>query len=505
MADPSELQVRGGIGGVQALLEDVDRAGLLLRTAAGELADHARAVLAVSGDPGLQRTAALSPLTFARAEAALAGAALGRGGLFALAARTEGLSLGALTAARGYRIADDAVTGTLQAAASRLGQAIGMAGGVLAPVLFPVPAVVVSVLARRDAGGSSAASPRTQLEPLRRISGVLLRWLADHPTATGVAAPVLSGVIGGFWATVPGGPLITASVLSRPGEPATVAEIANGLQAFGGPAGAVTGGPRWLCDQRQFRVRVAAAPRYQPPRDLAGLLGRIPGETDHPSVHVERIDSATGRRWVVSVPGTADWSPVASRTPFDLTGDVRLLAAGRSTGTAAVMAAMRATGVRPGEPVLLVGHSQGGLIAAAVAADPMVRREFAISHVLTSGAPVASVPVPDQVQVLSIEHTDDLVPRLDGSANRDRPNWVTVSTAAPTTELPAADRAEPLAAHRLELYRRTAQRIDESSDPSIVRWRAGLAPFLDRASGPNSVGVGSGAGWDVEITRADAS
>jgi pimeloyl-ACP methyl ester carboxylesterase len=165
-----------------------------------------------------------------------------------------------------------------------------------------------------------------------------------------------------------------------------------------------------------------------------------------------------------------------------------------------VVEAMRAVGVRQGEPVLLVGHSQGGLIAATVAADPAVRREFAVTQVLTTGAPVASIPIPDDVHVLSIEHSDDLVPRLDGSANRDRPNWVTVSARAPIESLRSAqERSEPLVAHRLELYQRTAARIDSSIDPSIVNWRQGLSPFL---YGPRSSG---GAAWDVEVSRVGTS
>ena len=165
---------------------------------------------------------------------------------------------------------------------------------------------------------------------------------------------------------------------------------------------------------------------------------------------------------------------------------------------AGVVAAMRETGVRPGEPVLLVGHSQGGLIAAAVAADPVVRREFSIRQVITSGAPIASVPIPEDVPVLSIEHDDDLVPRLDAAANDDRPNWITVTAPAPVEDLPSADRSEPLIAHRLELYQRTAAQIDRSADPSLVRRRAELSSLL---GGPER----TVSGWDVEISRAVTS
>jgi pimeloyl-ACP methyl ester carboxylesterase len=172
-----------------------------------------------------------------------------------------------------------------------------------------------------------------------------------------------------------------------------------------------------------------------------------------------------------------------------------------------VIEAMRAVGVRPNEPVLLVGHSEGGLIAAELAADPDVRREFKVTHVITTGAPVASIRIPNDVQVLSIEHTDDLVPALDGSTNRDRPNWVTVSTSAPIALLPTEQaRSEPLIAHRAELYQFTAARLDSSDNPSITAWRAGVAPFLGGSPPDGSVRPQRpNTAWDVELSRVGTS
>jgi pimeloyl-ACP methyl ester carboxylesterase len=318
--------------------------------------------------------------------------------------------------------------------------------------------------------------------------------LAAHAALTEAAIPVLAGAIGGFTRAASGGRAISAR--ARVGEPAPVAEAVFGLAALGDLAGIVTTGSHRFRERSELELRVAPATRPRPASGIADLLARIPvAPNDHPAIHVERIDSALGRSWTVSIPGTASWSSVAGRTPFDATGNVRLISGGRSAGASAVLAAMRAAGVRKGEPVLLVGHSQGGLIAATLAADPAARREFSISHILTSGAPVASIPIPDRVQVLSVEHSDDLVPRLDGAANPDRQNWLTVSAPAPSASLPA--RTEPLVAHRLELYRRTAERIDASTDPSILHWRAGLSSFLGQAAGP-----ASGAGWDVEVSRS---
>lgn len=496
MSDNGQLDVRGGAGGTSARLEDLERAGELLSTAAAGLADHGRAVVSASVDPRLQVTAPLSPVTFARAEAALAGAAFGPGGLFALSARAELLGTGVLTVAEGYKTAETIAAGALRGAATVAGQNLGRALGAVAPAVLAATAVTVVVLSSLvDRGDQGRALP----EPLRRTGGLALRLLASNASLTETAIPVLPGVIGGLITTVPGGPVISARIFGRPAGPTTMREVAAGLGVIGRLTGAATGAPPWFRDPNEVQVRVAPAPWHGPPSGTADLLDRIPVAAAHrPQIHVERVDSAAGRHWVVSVPGTGNWSPVAGRTPFDLTGDVRLMAGERTAGMAGVLEAMRAVGVRKGEPVLLVGHSQGGLIAAAVAADPLARREFTVTHVLTSGAPIASVPVPDEVQVLSIEHSDDLVPRLEGSANRDRPNWITVTAPAPTADVPRAERTEPLLAHRRDLYRSTGERVDRSTHPSLAMWRTGLTPFLD-------AGRGSGAGWDVDVSRVGTS
>lgn len=491
MADPGELQVRGGAGGVSARLEDLDRAGDLLRSLAGQLGEQARAVLAVSVAPGGPTGALQCPATFARAEAALAGAVVGPAGLLTVATRVEVLGSGVLAAAAAYRGTDAAAATALRSSTVLAGRAAGTAvAAFLGPELLAGAAALVVVVITRDRSGPTGPA-RPLPEPMRRIGGLMLRLLADQAGTVQAVIPVLPGAVGGFTAALPGGRVIATRVFGRPGGPATPADLAAGLGVAGGLV-EVAGGPAWFQERMDVRVRVTPASARAPAAGAGDLLGRVPQATaERAKIHVERVGTGTDRRWLVAVPGTSDWSPVAGRTPLDLTGDVRLMAGERSAGMAGVVAAMRATGVRPGEPVLLVGHSQGGLIAAAVAADPAVRREFTVSHVLTSGAPVASIPVPDDVQVLSVEHSDDLVPALDGAANHDRPNWITVTAAAPTADLPAVERDEPLLAHRGELYRRTAERIDASTDPTLQAWRDGMSPFL----------AGTGSAWDVEISR----
>ena len=86
-----------------------------------------------------------------------------------------------------------------------------------------------------------------------------------------------------------------------------------------------------------------------------------------------------------------------------------------------VLAAVQASGVQPGTPLMLVGHSQGGLVAAR-AASGLSAAGYRVTDVLTAGAPIGGVAVPAAVQVLAVENTGDLVPEVDGLDNPARAN-----------------------------------------------------------------------------------
>jgi hypothetical protein len=214
--------------------------------------------------------------------------------------------------------------------------------------------------------------------------------------------------------------------------------------------------------------------------DGAGRACAPGGSAREARLRVERIQAAGGRRaWVVEIPGIRAWSPRAGPQPLDLTGAVHAMAGRPTAASQAVRAALRSAGARPGEPVLLAGHSEGGMVAALTAADPAARREFDITHVVTFGAPISESDLPDGVQVLAVEHTDDVVPRLDGVADPDRPTWVTVSRDAGADPRPLRGSRDPLAAaHGLAGYTRTAAAVDVSGDPSIRAWRDSAAAFF---------------------------
>jgi hypothetical protein len=489
--------VRGGVGGTAARLDDLDVAAHLLRQAGSELAAIAAAALRVARDPVLLASFLVSAGTAAQAEAALLLATAGPSGVAVAAARSQALGVALGAAVLAYRAADDSAAGAVHVLDHAFGQTVGRlaaAGVVVTPGSLPLLGVVTglavaaptlagvmsavapsSAPASADAGADLPAAAAQLLPPsVLEAGNRFLELLARHTSAVERAVDVAGGVVDGVLDIVPGGLPGLAAVMPLLHESGHVRVTAGPLRDSRAPAGLA-----------EVISRVAASSPGTPTAD-----GRL---TPAGTVRVDQVRGADGRRaWIVEIPGTHRWSPLAGGDPFDLTADVHTLARDSSAAGATVLGALRAAGARADEPVLLAGHSLGGMVAAQLAADPAVRREFRITHVVTAGSPVAVSGVPDDVQVLSLEHTDDLVPRLDGVANPDRPNWVTVSR--PATALAAGLGAAALdvggrdaevhprlvVTHAADSYTSTAAMVDASTDPSLVEWRRGLVPFLDR-------------------------
>ena len=236
------------------------------------------------------------------------------------------------------------------------------------------------------------------------------------------------------------------------------------------------------------RTKQAGTERLvRPPASLADAAARIPASgVGKPQVRVETYGDGTGRRsYAVYVAGTTDFG-AESDEPFDMASNLAALANSDAGSFTATLDAMEQAGVKPGDPVYLFGHSQGGLVAARVAASG----EFDTQSLITFGAPSGQVPVPSSVTQLAIEHTEDIVPALggapvDGSDGRDR---IVVSRSVFDEHPPLP--GETGSAHYMSEYEKTAALIDESSDPRLSDLTAALA------------GIGSGAGV-AQAFRAD--
>jgi pimeloyl-ACP methyl ester carboxylesterase len=195
---------------------------------------------------------------------------------------------------------------------------------------------------------------------------------------------------------------------------------------------------------------------------------QAPGEP-HGEVAVTRLDGPDGvDRYVVELPGTDSWPLRPGDDVRDLAGNVQLSTGTASTYTAGVAAVLAAAGVPRGAQVLLVGHSQGGMAAYAVAASPAIGRRYAVAGVLTAGSPLGRMHAPAGVRVLSLENADDVVPSLDGRWPVDVPSVTTARFRRQTGTVEGN--------HALDGY---AAAGDELPDvPSVAAWRGAVAGFL---------------------------
>lgn len=479
------LRVSGGAGGLAVALDDLSRAAAALAGEAEAVA--AQGVRLLGALPGadvvvagvataLRRSLLADPVrppdpsvlaalsrALARAEAAAARAlgVDGAGGQAVLLAALAASVRGAVAAYRaGERLAE-ALVGSVEYAA------VGSATR-LAPVLA-VGAAGTAALAAVD------PTVRDDLEAV----------LFAHPWLVDAVAGGLRGAVTPSTLTDPRLAWLLAwacAVEGRPYPPRSQAEAVGALESVGHLVGAL--------DEEATVPSVvelpppAAAPL---PDCLSGLvagqvdLGRPEAEATVRVIEVPRADG--GSAWVVEIPGTQRWWPDPGENPFDATTDVAAMA-GEATVAArgvamALDAAMRTSPrATSSDPVLLSGHSQGGILAAALASDPGFLRRHRVTHVVTSGSPIARFPIPADVAVLSLENAQDPVPRLDGATNPDRMSWTTV-----TRDLSGDPDSggHPFAGHAATEYAETAAAVDAlraGRSASVDAWRTGAAPFL---------------------------
>ncbi|WP_345524861.1 hypothetical protein [Nocardioides endophyticus] len=427
--------VVGGAAGIEAMYAAVralaaafDQTGDELRAWAG---DGFRALM----DPDLASTALLSPPTFALAEAALLAATTGPLGLLPGSAGWEADAVLVRAAVAMLAASDDAAHLALEVVDWRLGLAAGGA------VRLVGPAAAVGLIAMppdaRDRLGIAAES-----------------WIVHHPGFVQHAANAGGGLFTGLAPlpfVVPDNRTATA-LLATPYDDGTA--VTTRRPDLGVPA-----------DHRQPGSIEALVEHLS---EVAGL-SPDPDSADNGTIEVQSLDPGTDRaRHVVYIPGTDDLATL----PWTQDGDVRDLgsdlrsAAGQETAyQRGILDAMRQAGIGRHEPVLLVGHSLGGMEAAALASRDT---GFAITDVVTAGSPTAQLDgFPDGVHVLSLEHRGDVVPLLDGADNPDIREQTTVT-------FDDGGRPEVEAKHAYGHYIDGAAAVDASADPSLTREVAGL-------------------------------
>jgi len=130
--------------------------------------------------------------------------------------------------------------------------------------------------------------------------------------------------------------------------------------------------------------------------------------------------------WRVTLPSTMNWQFVDGDTGAanDLGSNLALILTPNQQAAyeRAVISAMQQAGVGPQDPVMLVGFSQGGILAGKLATT----QPFSIRAIVVAGAPIDNMAIPADVSVLSMQHPRDPVPQLEGASHADTPTWVTI-------------------------------------------------------------------------------
>jgi hypothetical protein len=226
------------------------------------------------------------------------------------------------------------------------------------------------------------------------------------------------------------------------------------------------------------------------PSSLTGLIGQLQHVaalsqgSDSPlngTIEIQTIDGPDGVRHIVYLPGTDDMTTLPwtqDDDVRDLPTDLLLMSGHGNSYQQGILDAMAQAGIGPDDPVLLVGHSMGGMEAAAILGQGS---DFHVTHVVTAGSPTAQVPAfPPGTHVLSLEHQGDVVPMTDGAPNHESVEQTTVTFAD------HGGAGGIVGNHDYWHYVNGAAAADASRDPSVQEQLASLHDSGFLASGDDS-------------------
>ncbi|MDO5053150.1 MAG: hypothetical protein Q4E05_09715 [Pseudoclavibacter sp.] len=205
------------------------------------------------------------------------------------------------------------------------------------------------------------------------------------------------------------------------------------------------------------------------PARVSDLVGRIPpAEPGGPVVRVTtRRAPDGGLIHEVAITGTQEWAPHSDEA-LTLAGNAAGYAGVSEQSVAAVLTAMRAAGVRPGDRLVLSAFSQGSLVAQGIAASG----DYRVEAIVTVGGLIDPGAVPAEVPILEIAHDNDIVPALRGLRDPGHPQAAFVEVPPPEDRMP----------HDLELYGRTAAELQRAGHPAVARMQERLDGLLSGAA-----------------------
>lgn len=438
MAD--ELAI-GGPGTTSVVTTELVDQSLRLRALAGELRHCSRRLLALDRRvPGGALTEVDAPLSALRAEAAIerASAAIDRA-----IADSSLLARGLANAAGGYELAEHFADRLSQEVSARAAAAVGA----LSPLLLALSLPVLLM------AGGIGLSAFLALPDGRREQAVQSLGDALHLASAPLSDPALVELVR---MTVMSADDFAGGLLRLPPELVRLlGDEGLGILGVDTSAAVITGAAlgAGVVKETPVVVRAVATSEAAPVTGIRDRAERIP---EGPAqIRIDRHSSpGVPDRFEVYLAGTAELGTSAGPEPWDMTSNLVALSGGSSGSFRAAVAAMQQAGIGPDSPIVLTGYSQGGLIAAQLAASG----RYSVDGLVTFGAPAGPVAVPGGIPYLAVEHSDDLVPALGGAFASSEPTLVRrrcFDGPPPPSEF-------ALPAHRLSTYADTAGLIDSS-------------------------------------------
>lgn len=411
--------------------EELARMSSVWGEAAAAMARTGFGVAALAGSAELLASAMFDPMGAARAEAGIVRAAVGPRGLAALSAGLEidSLLLKAVVAREQY--VDDLPFHQIGALERWL-------------VALPLELALDPARALRDGTRDSAA-----------LANAVTGYAAPHTeTLLELLAPSLGFRLG----VAERRQLSVDPVFGLP-----LAPLVPNNERTGGSVSISRYAPSW---------------GGRPPPSIGSMLHRVGDLEDQPaaSIAVQRVAGTDGvARYVVVLSGMRSMTNTSD--PEDLLGSGAALVRTTTNYTTCVREAIDAALVPRGAQVLLVGHSEGGIVAMDLAGDPAFNGgRVRVQQVVAAGSPISSKPVAQGsgTRVLSIENVNDIVTHLDAAG----PPASHQSVERLTYRF-ANDQHNIVASHDVSLYARQAAGLADSPNPLMIAVQAGLRPFMD--------------------------
>ena len=186
--------------------------------------------------------------------------------------------------------------------------------------------------------------------------------------------------------------------------------------------------------------------------------------------HEHTKNGETKTSWSVLIRGTQRWD-ASSTNIQDQRTNFTSMAKADNDQYRAIVEAMKTMNIGKNEPVELLGHSQGGIIATQIASTKQLNEKYNFVTLTTFGSPTGTYKIPEHIQTMHFENLSDPVPALDGKPNPINQNRTTVYFNTNNTKISNST-------HDQTMYSQMTKNIENSDTKSIQKWIKSRQPFM---------------------------